>query len=145
MVKRPSRCERGVGLVEVIIATVVGVIAILALAYTFGMGRGLVDRYEAARVALGAAQRRMDILSTLPPTSADLALDQPGVGHGPYAVQMDGRTVAYETWTVVGFHDPTSGTPAGAAMDLKKVTVSVAWGRRDPGETITLTRLFPVP
>ena len=59
---------------EVVVATVVAVVAVLALAYTFGTGRGLVNRYEAARVALAAAQRRMESLSAGPVTSAELQM-----------------------------------------------------------------------
>ena len=80
------RGERGVGLMEVIVATIVAVVAILALAYTFGTGRGLVNRYEAARVALAAAQRRMEMLSAGPAGSADLQLGQhPAAGTVPGA------------------------------------------------------------
>ena len=43
---RAVQGERGVGLMEVIVATIIAVIAIVALAYTFGMGRGLVNRYD---------------------------------------------------------------------------------------------------
>jgi hypothetical protein len=132
--------ERGVGLMEVIVATIVAVIAILALAYTFGTGRGLVDRYEAARVALAAAQRRMEMLSAAPAGSADLQLGR-HPNAGTYPVQVDGATVAAEAWTVVAYDDPADGTAAGD-VDLKRVTVTVAWGRQGPNERIVLTRLF---
>jgi len=61
--------ERGIGLFEVIAATLVATVAVLGLAYTFGMGRGLIDRYQVARCALGEGQLMMDSLLTLPRAS----------------------------------------------------------------------------
>jgi hypothetical protein len=136
---RPPRGERGVGLMEVVIATIIAVIAVVALAYSFGAGRGLVNQYEVARIALAAAQRRMETLSALPATATELQI---GVPHGG-DVQVDGRTVARESWTVAPYTDPASGHAAGTA-DLKQVTVTVTWGRSGPNETVALTRLFPV-
>jgi type II secretory pathway pseudopilin PulG len=142
---RSSRDERGVGLVEVIVATIVAVVAIVALAYTFGTGRGLVNRYEAARVALATAQGRMERLAAGAPSSPDLLMPSfPSTAYGPFPVQVDGRTVAYESWTVEAYDDRADGSYTGTELDLKRVTVSVTWGRRGPGETITLTRLFPL-
>ena len=137
----PQPDERGVGLVEVVVATVIAVIAILALAYTFGTGRGLVNSYEAARVGLAAAQQRMEALGAAPDTSAELRLG-PHPPSGAYPVQVDGRTVAFESWTVEGYDDPADGTGT-LDWDLKRVTVKITWGRQSPHETVTLTRLFP--
>ena len=126
---------------EVIVATIVAVIAILALAYTFGTGRGLVSRYETARVALAAAQRRMETLSAGPATAAGLQLgSHPPTG--TYPVSLGGADVAVESWTVAPYDDPADGTTGDT--DLKQVTVTVAWGRQGPNERITLTRLFPL-
>lgn len=122
---------------EVIVATVVAVVAILALAYTFGTARGLVNRYETARVALAAAQRRMETLSAGSAIAADL---QPGQ-HQTLPVEVDGTTVAFESWTVTLIDDPATPTHAG---DLKRVVVTVAWGGRSPGEQLALTRIFPL-
>lgn len=132
--------ERGVGLMEVIVATIIAVIAIVALAYTFGTGRGLVNRYENARVALAAAQGRMERLSALPATSTDLQIGQHPAS-GTYPVMVDGVAVAVESWTVAGYDDPANGT---GGVDLKQVTVTVAWGNQGPNEQVTLTRLFPL-
>lgn len=139
---RSSRGERGVGLMEVIVATIVAVVAILALAYTFGTGRGLVNRYEAARVALAAAQRRMEVLGASPAGSADLQMGQhPAAGTNP--VQVDGATVALESWTVAAYDDPADGMASGD-VDMKRVTVRVTWGGQGPNEQVTLVRLFPL-
>ncbi len=124
---------------EVVVATVIAIIAVVALAYSFGAGRGLVNQYEAARVALAAAQRRMETLSAGTATAPDLTYGL----HGPLDVQVDGRTVARESWLVEAYDDPADGIHAGD-IDLKKVTVTVSWGRLTPGETTSLTRLFPL-
>jgi type II secretory pathway pseudopilin PulG len=126
---------------EVVVATVIAVIAVVALAYSFGAGRGLVNQYEVARIALAAAQRRMETLSSLPGTAADLQLgSHPLSGTDP--VQVDGHTLARESWTVTAEDDPADGLHGD--LDLKHVTVTVTWGRGSPSETIALTRLFAV-
>jgi type II secretory pathway pseudopilin PulG len=136
-----TRNQRGIGLMEVVVATVIAVIAVVALAYSFGMGRDLVNRFEIARVALAAAQRRMETLSAGSPAGADLQVgSHPSSGTDP--VQVDGRTVARESWRVEAVDDPADGIHPGD-IDLKKVTVTVSWGRAGPSETVTLTRLFP--
>ena len=129
------------GLMEVVVATIIAIIAVIALAYSFGAGRGLVNQYEVARIALAAAQRRMETLSALPDTAAELQLgSHPSSGTDP--VQVDGRTVARESWTVVAYDDPADGLHGD--LDFKQVTATVSWGRGGPNETVTLTRLFPV-
>jgi type II secretory pathway pseudopilin PulG len=138
MVSRARRSERGVGLMEVVIATVIAVIAIVALAYSFGMGRGLVNQYEIARIALAAAQRRMETLSSLPANAAELQIGVPHTAD----VQVDGLTVARESWTVVPYDDPADGL--NGDLDLKQVTATVSWGQAGPTETVILTRFFPV-
>jgi hypothetical protein len=133
------RGERGVGLMEVVVATLIATIAVIALAYSFGTGRGLVDRYELARMALASAQRRMEMLEAAPAGSPDLAVPST---HGPQPVLVDGRAVCRESWTVAPFHDPANAQPH-AYVDLRKVEVAVTWGGGTEAETIRLTRLFP--
>jgi hypothetical protein len=124
---------------EVVVATVIATIAVIALAYSFGTGRGLVNRYELARMALAAAQRRMEMLEAAPTGSPDLAVPST---HGPQPVLVDGQPVCRESWTVASFHDP-SNTTNPTHVDLRRVTVSVTWGGGSPAETMRLTRLFP--
>jgi hypothetical protein len=132
-----SRGERGVGLMEIIVATVIAVIAILALAYTFGTGSGLVGRYAGARVGLAAAQRRLEILSTLPASAPELQLHSVHLND----IQLEGGTVARETWTVNAWDDPADGVSGD--VDLKRVRVNVRFGQ-GPNDTLSLTRLFPL-
>ncbi len=133
------RGERGVGLMEVIVATVIATLAVLGLAYSFGTGRGLINRFELARMALGAAQSRMEWLAARPANAPELAL---GSSHGPAAVVVDGRQVGQESWTVAAYDDPIAGS---GPQDLKQVTVTVSWGAGGPNERVQLTRLFPNP
>jgi hypothetical protein len=136
--------ERGIGLMEVVVATVIAVIAVVALAYSFGMGRGLVNQYEVARIALAAAQGRMETLAAAGPGSPNLAL---GSGfstktYGPMDVVVGGNVACQESWVVEPIHDPANTTTPGST-DLKKVTLTIRWGRGGLNETVTLTRLFP--
>ncbi len=128
---------RGVGLMEIMVATVITVIAVLALAYAFGTGRGLVDRFAMARVGLSVAHRRMELLSTLPASAPELA---PGYDSGPRDVVLDGRLAARERWRVTLWDDPAD--PAAGA-DLKRVWVTASWGGA-PGDSIGLHRFFPL-
>ncbi len=133
------RGERGIGLMEVIVATVIATVAVLALAYNFGTARGLLGRFELARVGLAAAQKRMELLSVLPPTDPSLAI---GSTHQQIPVVVAGATVAYESWTVAAWHDPLD--PVTGATDLKLVTVTVTWGDGTPAQSVQLTRFFPL-
>ncbi|MBI5709851.1 MAG: hypothetical protein HZC42_06010 [Candidatus Eisenbacteria bacterium] len=123
---------------EVIVATVIVTVAVLGLAYTIGSGRGLVNRYEAARMGLSAAQRRMEILSVTDPGSPEV---QVGFTQGPQPVLIDGREICKESWTVTGYDDPANGINPGEA-DLKLVTVAVTWGAATGAETLQLTQLL---
>ena len=136
-----TRNQRGIGLMEVVVATVVAVIAVVALAYSFGMGRSLVNQFEIARIALAAAHRRMEALSPLPATAPELLIGTHPPS-GTYPVQVDGRTVAFESWKVEAYDDPVDGLDGD--MDLKRVTATVSWGHGGPNETVVFTRFFPV-
>ena len=66
--------QRGISLIEVIAGTLISVLVIAGLAHSFGVGRGLINRYEIARVALSTAQERLELLSTLQAGSDSLAI-----------------------------------------------------------------------
>ena len=48
---------------EALTAATISVIAVLGLAYSFGVGRGMVNRYEVAHAALGEAQAQLEALT----------------------------------------------------------------------------------
>jgi Tfp pilus assembly protein PilV len=130
--------ESGFSIMEAVVATLIATIAVLGLASSFGSARGLVDRYAEARVALAAAQRRMEILSVLDANAPELQI---GTAHQADVV-VDNAIVARESWTIAAFDDPANGTGAGQT-DLKQVTVTVSWGAGAPAEQVQLVRLFP--
>jgi type II secretory pathway pseudopilin PulG len=130
--------QAGFSLVEALVALTIATIAVVGLAYNFGNGRALVNRYETARLALGAAQRRMEMLAVLPAAAPEFTF---GV-HGPLDVVVDGQTRCRESWAVAKFDDPINGTDP-QQTDLKRVEVTITWGQATPAETIQLSRLFP--
>ena len=66
--------ERGFSLMEALTGATVSVIAVLGLAYSFGVGRGLVNRYEVARAALGEAQSELEALQLVPRGDPTMAI-----------------------------------------------------------------------
>lgn len=131
-----ERSARGFSLVEVIVATIIATLVITGLAYTFGLGRGFIDRYEIARAALAEAQGRMEQLAVKSFSDSDL-----GVGsHTASPFTYQGQTVGTTIWTVASVSDP--GTPA-IKNGLKEVTVEVVWTTGSLADTVRLNRLFP--
>ena len=125
--------SRGFSLIEVIVATVIATLVITGLAYTFGLGRGFIDRYEVARAALAEAQGRMEQLAVKPVSDPDLTF----APHAPLPFVYQGQSVGSTTWTVG--HLVESGTPAG----LRNVTVEVTWLTGTFADTVRLNRIFP--
>jgi Tfp pilus assembly protein PilV len=124
--------ERGFSLMEAIVGTVIATIAVTGLAYSFGTGRALIHRYEVGRAALGAAQARMEWLSTLPLAS---------LSDSSVAFVYRGATLGSEAWTVTPFDDPLTV----ANHDMDQVSVTVTWGSGANQQSIAMTRLFPLP
>ena len=135
--------ERGVGLMEVVVSVAIATVAVIVLAWSFSAAGAFVNSYEAARIGLAAAQRRMEMLAALPPGSDSLAVPK---SFGPFPVMVDDVPVAQESWRVAAFTDPQSGHASGTP-DLAKVTVTVRWTWASPqgGDSLRLTRLFPLP
>lgn len=128
--------ERGLGLFEVIAGTVVATLAVLGLAYTFGVGRGLIDRYEVARCAIGEAQHVVDSLSLVRP--ANLAA-------GNRRFEVAGVTAGATHWTVTPVDDPLDGTAAStppdpSPVDLYKLTIEVDWGTGVMADRLQISR-----
>ncbi len=123
---------------EAIVASVIAVLAILGLAFSFGQGRALVFRYEIARSALGVAQSRMEFLTTLPRSSDSLRV---GFGSSPVPFVYEGQTAGSESWRVTAHDDPTlPGT-----VDLRRVEVAVRWEAGGLADSLTLDRMFSLP
>src|SRR5262245_64306352 len=68
--------EAGFSLIEVIVATVIAMLAFIGLAYTFSMGRGFINRFEVRRAAVAAARARLETLAS-DPGSPDLSITPP--------------------------------------------------------------------
>ena len=139
MRERTTSEQAGFSLVEVIVATVISVIAILGLAHSFGIGRGLINRFAADRNALAAEEARVETLSRLPLSSPDLTLG----AHTGSAIELYPGLHVQETWTVTAVDDPANGV--GDPVDYKRVTVALSWNAGGFPETIQLSRTFLNP
>jgi len=131
---RLSTNERGISLVEAVLASVIAAIAVLGLAHSFGLGRANINRFELARAAFATAQGRLEILQSDPKANFEFSMDSLHVRPFVHA----GQTVGTESWVVSWFDDPLTGT----ANDLRKVTVRVGWQIGATTDTVTLSRLF---
>ena len=135
------RSENGFSLIEVIAATVIAAIAVIGLAYTFGMGRGFIDEFEIGRDAVAAAKGQLELLATLPANDSRVA-----IGVQNQSDFVVGGVVIGKLYSVVGWvDDPADG--AGAAdlnpHDLRLATVSVAFQHGSLPDSVRLTRLLP--
>jgi prepilin-type N-terminal cleavage/methylation domain-containing protein len=132
--------ESGFSLIEVIVATVIAVIAILGLAHSFGIGRAFINRFEAERSALALAQARMEVLTKLPLTAAEL-----GEGsHSAAPPEILPGLVGSDAWVVDRVDDPADGLGASDSdpFDYKRVTVTIAWTQGGIPEVVQLSRQF---
>ena len=125
--------SRGFSLIEVIVATVIVTLVITGLAYTFGLGRGFIDRYEVARAALAEAQGRMEQLAVKPAADSSLTRET----HPGPRFSYQGVEIGDTRWVVAPFNEV--GTPPG----LKDVTVEVTWPSGSLIDTVRLNRIFP--
>jgi type II secretory pathway pseudopilin PulG len=129
------RSQSGMTLMEVIVATLVAILAVLGLAYSFGTGRALINRYETARSAEAAAVGVLDSLSTLPRTDPALTT---GIHSRPFAVA--GNLLGTTTWDV----ELVDAATGGPGADLKKVGVTVGWTQGSFADSVQVSRLFPI-
>lgn len=127
--------EKGFSLMEAMTAAVISVIAVLGLAYSFGVGRSLVNRYELARAALGEAQSQLESLTLLPVSDPTLAL---GYLSMPSPFRYKGATLGTEYWRVVGYDEPH----LAGSQDLKRVIVTVRWAQGARPDSVSLERLW---
>jgi len=127
--------ERGFSLMEALTAATISVIAVLGLAYSFGIGRGMVNRYEVARAALGEAQSQLEALTLLPNTDPALAV---GYVATLTPFRYEGATVGTSYWRVVPYDEPN--LPGTA--DLKRVIMTVRWQSSARTDSLSLERLW---
>ena len=132
--------ESGFSLMEAIVATVIAVIAALGLAYSFGIGRANVNRFETARVADARAQGRMEHLSMLmthDPTILDLQAGLHPDTLLPF--EFNGTVVGHEYWRI---DTVPPAAPATIRPKMALLTVEVAWAMGGVADTARYTRLF---
>jgi type II secretory pathway pseudopilin PulG len=127
--------ERGFSLMEALTAATISVIAVLGLAYSFGVGRGLVNRYEVARAALGEAQSELEALQLVARNDPTLAF---GYVSPPTPFRYAGATLGTSGWRVLAYDEPSlPGT-----QNLKRVVVTVTWTRNAQADSVSLERLW---
>lgn len=138
--RAPRSDQQGFSLIEALTATVIAVIAVLGLAYTFSVGRGQVDRFEVARAALGEAEARMERLLLLAETNP--SSDSLAVGYRsplqPFTYR--GATLGTAWWRVAPFDDPQ--LPDNP--DLRRLIVCVRWNTSVP-DSIQFSQLLTLP
>ncbi len=131
--------EAGFSLMEVIIATVIATVAVIGLAYTFGMGRGFINRFEVSRVALAAAEARVEALAAL--NAAD-TMATPGQ-HMCYLKAGD-TVLGTEFWTIDWANDPADDTPVDLNQrDLRRATVTVVFRQGSAPDSVQIVRYLP--
>lgn len=127
--------ERGFSLMEALTAATVAVIAVMGLAYSFGVGRALVDRYEIARAALAEAQNQVEALTQLDPNKPELAI---GYVAPPTPFRYEGVELGSQNWLVTPYDEPNlPGT-----VNMKRVRVIVRWQQNASRDSLTLERLW---
>jgi hypothetical protein len=107
----------------------------MGLAYSFGVGRGLVNRFEVARAALGEAQSQIEALQLVARTDPTMAI---GYVSPATPFRYEGATLGTSTWRVVAYDEPNlPGT-----TNLKRVIVTVRWTRSTQTDSVSLVRLW---
>ena len=132
-----SRHEQGFSLVEAVVATVIAVLAVLGLAYTFSLGRGMVDRFEVGRAALGAAEDRMERLLLLNDRNPGVDSLRAGYRSIAFPFLVNGAQLGTTWWHVEAFDDPN----VAGAENLRRLTVAVRWNTSVP-DSVQLSQLI---
>ena len=112
---------------------------VLGLAYTFGLGRGQVDRYEIARAALGTAENRLErllLLAERTPASDSLAV---GYRSPAFPFEHSGIARGTQWWHVDPYDDPN----VPGSVDLRRIVVCVRWNASVP-DSVQPGTLLPV-
>jgi len=120
---------------EALTGATISVIAVLGLAYSFGVGRGLVNRYEVARAALGEAQSQLEALQLVARTDATMTI---GYVSPPTPFRYEGATLGTSSWRVLAYDDPNLPGP----VNLKRVIMTVRWSGNAQADSVSLERLW---
>lgn len=124
--------ERGFSLIEALAGATISVIAVIGLAYSFGVGRGLVDGYEVARAALATAESQMEALKLSPASDPTLAL---GFVSPPTPFLYEGVQRGELYWRVVAQPAGVAGVPP-----LRQVLLTVRWRTDARSDSVRLRR-----
>jgi hypothetical protein len=140
-----SAPERGLSLVEALASSLIAVITVIGLAYSFGTGRSLIDRYEVYRAATADAQLRLEQLVAQPSsTDLDIPSGTSSATHPatPNNFMFNGAVRGTENWTVAYLNDPADGTADADSLDLKQVTVMVRWTTNGQVDSVLVSRIY---
>jgi Tfp pilus assembly protein PilV len=141
---RPWAGNAGVSLVEILVASLVIGVSVIALSLMFANGSAWVSAMGDDRVAAGLAQQRIEQIRS---AGWSAAMAAPGITPPESDVDAAGcsdlvsnpqcrRTVKYTRVTCIQYVDPsspnglntpayTTDCPAGAASSTKRITVTV--------------------
>jgi Tfp pilus assembly protein PilV len=134
-----SRPDAGFSLMEAIVATVIAVIAVMGLAYTFGLGRSFINAFEVRRMADMQAQGCLEWLGSLPGNSSNLAV----APHPAQPFLFSGRPIGSLVWRVA---IPTPAeAPAAATSRLRMVSVTVSWTVGGMTDSVMYSRMVGAP
>jgi len=136
--RRKTASQRGVSLVEILVAAMIFAIVSLAVVEFFYLGRAYIREMGLRRTALALAQQKLEQLRATSFGSADLTIG----GHGPETVAMAENLNGDRSWSVI-WKDDTANGYSGSEQDCKKVTVKVAWSwEHVTGDTVFLNGSF---
>lgn len=130
--------ERGFSLMEALTAATVAVIAVMGLAYSFGVGRALVNRYEVARAALAEAENQLEALEAVSQKQPNDPMLAVGYVAPQTPFRYEGVELGTQDWRVTAYDEPNLlGT-----VNMKRVRVTVRWTQSSRGDSLTLERLW---
>ena len=123
-------------------ATVIATIAIVGLAYTFGLGRGFIDHFEIDRAAAAAAQGQLERIASVP--SNDSLVTPMDRLHMSYFI-VGGAIRGTQRWVVRWMDDPADSLSPedGDPSDLRMATVTVVFPQGSAQDSVVLSRVLP--
>ncbi len=136
---------------EVVVASLIATVAVVGLAYTFGMGRGFIDRYETGRAAMAIAEGQLDRIAVtgsndtlVTPVDAPLTPIDGLHKHMSY-FSAGGPPLGTLYWTLQWFDDPADGTGTDDPDpdDLRQATVTAVFRQGSMTDSVSVSRLLP--